>query len=222
LTGPLAPESVASLFGSRLAGTTAAADPLSLPTTLGGISLRLRDNSGMARLVPLFFVSPVEIRFAVPPGTALGDATLELVNGPTQPAPAATRLSNVAPAIFPFDDNLVAGPSLARATITLSGPVDFAFYATGVRNRSTLGNVRASIGGTAVTVLYAGPDPSGIPGLDLVKVHLPSDFGGRGRLDLVMTVDGIPANTASVEIRGIRSVSPNAPRTTDPAGPRRR
>ena len=37
------------------------------------------------------------------------------------------------------------------------------------------------------------------------------------------TVDGIPANTASVEIRGTRSVSPNAPpRATDPAGPRRR
>ena len=38
-----------------------------------------------------------------------------------------------------------------------------------------------------------------------------------------MTVDGVPANTASVEIRGIRSVSPNGPpRTTDPGGPRRR
>jgi len=158
----------------------------------------------------------------VPPGTALGDATLELLNGPTQPAPAPTRIGNVAPAIFPFDNNLVAGPSVTRATINLSGPVDFAFYATGVRNRSTLGNVRAGIGGVGVTVLYAGPDPSGIPGLDLVKVHLPADFLGRGRLDLALSVDGIPSNTASVEIRGIRSVNSIAPRATSPSAPRGR
>ena len=46
LDGPLAPESIASLFGSQLASATQSANALSPATSLGGISLRVHDSSG--------------------------------------------------------------------------------------------------------------------------------------------------------------------------------
>ncbi len=92
-------------------------------------------------------------------------------------------------------------------------PVDLVVYGTGIRHFSTLGNVRATVGGTSVTVLSAGPD-NNVPGLDQVKIHVPSDFQGRGFQDLVVTVDGTPSNPTSVQILSGRGATPTSePRT---------
>ena len=90
----------------------------------------------------------------------------------------------------------------AQATITLDDrPVYLILYATGVRNRSSLANVQVTIGGISVPVEYARPEGSGVPGLDQVNVRLTSTLKGLGVANLVLTVDGIPSNTVSVDIR---------------------
>jgi uncharacterized protein (TIGR03437 family) len=194
LTGPLAPESQASLFGSRLAGATESANPLSPPTSLGGISLRITDSSGTARLAPLFDVSPSRIDFEVPAGTA-GPVMLEVVNAPSQIPQAAAQIDNIAPALFTHDDNT----AVAYTTHFERRPVQLILYATGIRNRSSLANVQCTIGGISVPVDYAGPSDNGVPGLDQVNVSLIPALKG-GFQDLVLTVDGIPSNTVSANI----------------------
>jgi uncharacterized protein (TIGR03437 family) len=216
LTGPLAPESLGSVFGSRLAlGTESANDPLStLPTTLGGIGLRIRDSSGAASLAPLLYVSPSQINFEVPAGTLPGNVTLEVVNGPTQPSQAVAQANNIAPGLFAFDDNTAAAYALriepngkqtvlsVRNTIVLDDrPVYLVLYATGIRNRSSLAKVQCTLGATSMPVEYAGPEGSGVPGLDQVNVRLTPDLKGFGITNLVLSVDGISSNTVSVDIR---------------------
>jgi len=56
--GPVAPESIASVFGPALATGTQAADRLPLPLVLAGASARVRDSTGTIRPTALFFVSP--------------------------------------------------------------------------------------------------------------------------------------------------------------------
>ena len=214
LSGPLAPDSLASLFGSRLALTTATADPLSPPTSLGGISLRLRDSSGAARLVPLLHVSPSQINFEVPAGIAPGNVSLEVVNAPTQPSQTTAQVNNTAPGFFAYDDNTVVAYALrlepngkqtvlsVRDTIVLDDrPVYLIAYATGIRNRSSINNVRSTIGNISIPVEYAGPEGSGVPGLDQVNLRLTPALKGLGVVNLVLSVDGVSSNTVSVDVR---------------------
>ncbi|MGH9841878.1 MAG: hypothetical protein ACREEM_24245 [Blastocatellia bacterium] len=42
-----------------------------LPTTLGGVSVRALDSAKTERLAPLFFVSPAQVNYQMPPGTAV-------------------------------------------------------------------------------------------------------------------------------------------------------
>jgi uncharacterized protein (TIGR03437 family) len=214
LIGPLAPESLASLFGSRLAPATEVADPLSPPTSLGGISLRVRDSSGAVRLAPLLYVSPSQINFEVPAGTAPGNVTLEVMNASVQLAPAAAQVNAVAPGLFAFEDNTVAAFALriepdgkqtvlsVQTSIVLDDrPVYLVLYATGIRNRSSLANVQVTIGGMTLPVEYAGPNGSSVPGLDQVNVRLTSALKGTGVANLILSADGIPSNSVSVDVR---------------------
>src|SRR5262249_51929387 len=73
-------------------------------------------------------------------------------------------------------------------------------FGTGIRFRSSLSNVTATIGGTPVPVQYAGPQGVFV-GLDQVNILLPSSRAGRGEVDLVLTVDGKNANTVRVDIK---------------------
>jgi len=222
-SGPLAPESLASLLGSSLALVTATADPLPLPaedevppsapTSLGGVSVSLRDSTGVARLAPLYFVSPSRIDFEVPAGTALGDLTLEVLNSPTQLPPVTGQIRNVVPGLLTSDDGTPDGYGLRlepnatgtilqlRNTIVLDDrPVYLILYATGIRNHSSLANVQCTIGATTLPVEYAGPSGA-VPGLDQVNISLTSALKGTGVANLVLTVDGIFSNIVSVDIR---------------------
>ena len=214
LAAPIAPGSLASLFGSGLASSTESTDSLLPLTTLGGVNLRIVDSSGTARLAPLFYVSSSQINFEVPAGTSVGDITLEIVSAPTQIPQIAAQVNNVAPGLFAYQDNTPISYALrfepdgtetvlsARNTIVLDNrPVYLILYATGIRNRSSLTNVQCSIGGIGVSVEYAGPEGTGIPGLDQVNLRLTLALKGLGIANVTLTVDGVPSNTASVDIR---------------------
>jgi hypothetical protein len=91
----LAPETIASGFGLGLAdqvlpvstgrgapapaALTTTGASIDLPTSLGGVSVRVTDSQGQARLAQLFFVSPGQINYLVPAGSALGWAWVEVV-----------------------------------------------------------------------------------------------------------------------------------------------
>ena len=212
LTAPVAAGSLASLVGARLAMSTAETDPRSPVTTLGGIRLRVRDSAGQDRLAPLLYVSPAQINFQVPPETSTGDATLEIVNAPSSSLQTALLVRSIAPGLFAFADGKGAAYGiriepdgrqivLPPGTITVDErPVYLVAYATGVRNRSAIDNVQATIGGLNVPVIYAGPAGDAIPGLDQINILLSTALKRTyGRL--IMTVDGVSANPVSVNVR---------------------
>ena len=217
LSGPLAPESLGSIFGSRLAlATEVANDALSsLPTTLGGISLRIRNSSGAVRLAPLLYVSPSQINFEVPAGTAPGSVALEVLNAPSQLPKVEAQVNTVAPGLFTFEDNTPVAYALriepdgkqtalsVRNTIILDDrPVYLVLYATGIRYRSLSATARATIGGIEVPVEYAGAEGSGwLTGVDQINIRLTPALKDLGVSNLTVTVDGIPSNTVSVDIR---------------------
>jgi uncharacterized protein (TIGR03437 family) len=73
-------------------------------------------------------------------------------------------------------------------------------FGTGIRFRSSLSTVTASIGGVNAEVLYAGPQGE-LVGLDQINLRIPRSLVGRGDVDVALTVDGKLANTVRVNIR---------------------
>src|SRR5262245_47388529 len=62
---PVAPGTIASAFGTRLATAIESAREQPLPTSLAGTTVRVNGE-----LAPLFFVSPTQINFLIPPAAA--------------------------------------------------------------------------------------------------------------------------------------------------------
>jgi uncharacterized protein (TIGR03437 family) len=52
--------------------STNAAASIPLPGELAGTTVKVRDSAGVERSAPLFFVSPNQINYQLPPGTASG------------------------------------------------------------------------------------------------------------------------------------------------------
>jgi uncharacterized protein (TIGR03437 family) len=69
-------------------------------------------------------------------------------------------------------------------------------YGSGLRLRTMRDQVTVRIAGLDAPVVYAGPAP-GLQPYDQVNVQLPASLG-RGRIEVTVEVNGIPANTVSV------------------------
>jgi len=212
MVGPLAPDSLGTIFGARLAGVTAAADPQAPPTSIGGTSVWVRDSAGSVWIAPLLYVSPSQINFEVPADVVSGNITLTIFSG-SDILSVATQVRQVAPGIFTLPGNLAAAygtriePDGSQtflppgAPIVLDDrPVYLSLFGTGLRGRSSLDNVKATIGGIDVPVVYAGPG-GGVAGLDQVNLLLPAALKGAGTVPLVLTVDGSAANQVLVDVR---------------------
>jgi uncharacterized protein (TIGR03437 family) len=114
----VAPGSLATLFVSTPATTATTTEQGSSPwsTSLGGISLQVRDRTNGIQLAPLYYVSPNQINFQVPSGTALGEVLLAILNRGTTPA-GGMQVNAVAPGIF-----MVSQPSTPAATAVRVAP----------------------------------------------------------------------------------------------------
>jgi uncharacterized protein (TIGR03437 family) len=125
-------------------------------------------------------------------GTCVVSADLIRVNSVMQAQTAS----------FPFHCGQTQGSCVADP-IDLSGPDSFylLLFGTGIRGRSSLSAVNATVGGVSVPVLYAGPQ-SEYPGLDQVNIGpLPASLTGRGQLTIAVKVDGKDAPPVTVAIR---------------------
>jgi len=76
----LATESIVAAFGNGLAKGVEVATTQPLPETLAGTRVSVMDSLGTKRFAALFFVSPGQINFQVPPGTAAGQALLTIIH----------------------------------------------------------------------------------------------------------------------------------------------
>jgi uncharacterized protein (TIGR03437 family) len=100
LGAELSSEQIVAAFGSALATTTQVASTLPLPTELAGTTVRVRDSQGVGRLAPLFFVSPGQVNYQIPAGTALGAATVTITSGDGSVSTGNVTIASVAPGLF--------------------------------------------------------------------------------------------------------------------------
>jgi uncharacterized protein (TIGR03437 family) len=225
----LAPDSIVAAFGVKLATTIKAAPTTPLPTELEGTQVKVIDSAGAERLAPLFFISPTQINYLMPSSTAPGAATVMVVSGDGSISVGAVTIMTVAPALFTANSSgqgIAAGVLLRvkanndqsyepiavfdqAQNMYIAKPIDFGepsdqlfliLYGGGIRYRSALSAVTVTIGGLSQQVLFAGAQTDFV-GLDQVNVGLSRDLAGRGEVDVVMTVDGKPANTVKVSFR---------------------
>lgn len=222
----LAPESIAAAFGPNLATDLEAAAGLPLPVALAGTSIRIRDNLGVERLSPLFFASPGQINFQIPAGTSNGIAEMTVINNEGRISTGTVRISSVAPGLFTANSTgsgVAAAVLFRRAPdgqesyepvtvydqnsnrfiplpieIRQNGEVaSLILFGTGWRFNGGLPNVRATIDGIDLPVIYAGPTP-GLVGLDQFNILLDSALAGRGEVEIILSVDGEISNRVSV------------------------
>ncbi len=225
----IATEAIVAAFGSSLATATLAASTNPLPTTLAGTTVRVKDGIGAERLAPLFLVSPAQINFQVPPGTASGTAIVTITSGDGSVSSGTAQIASVAPGLFSANANGqgVAAAVVLRvkadgsqvyepvtrfdpaqnrfvaAPIDLGPPTDQVFlilYGAGIRHRSSMSSVASKIGGVDAQALFAGAQ-GGFVGLDQVNLRVPRSLIGRGEVDIVLTVDGKVANTVKASIK---------------------
>jgi uncharacterized protein (TIGR03437 family) len=225
----LAGESIVAAFGSGLATGTAAATTLPLPTTLAGTRVTLRDRTGTERAAPLFFVSPGQINFQIPPGTAAGTANLTITSGDGSIAAGTAQVVSVAPGMFSANSDgqgVASGVALrikadgsqsfepisqfdagqnrfVAAPIDLGPDTDQVFlilFGTGVRMRGSLASVTASVGGENAEVLFASAQGDFV-GLDQINLRVPRSLAGRGQVEIRLTVEGQTTNALSAAIR---------------------
>lgn len=213
-TAEIAPDSIASIFGSGMANGVYTVNSLPLPRSLGGTEVTV---NGAA--IELLYVSPTQINFLLPTNTNGGTVTIEVKSGGVIVGQGNATVSNVAPAFFTatadgkgvpagystFDGKTLTPLLNSNGTArpidagTAQRPNYLVLFGTGFRKRSNLSNVQVRIGGILCQVDYAGTQPQYI-GLDQLNVVIPSTARGSGEVNLLFTVDGKPANTVRVNI----------------------
>ncbi len=223
---PLAAESIATAFGPELSADARTADGFPLPAELAGTRAVVRDSAGVDRSAPLFFVSPAQINYLVPAGTAAGDATLVVTGRDGVTATGTMRIAPVAPALFTAN---ATGDGVATALAVrvrrdgsqsyepvaafdsaqnrfVAVPIELGddeviltLFGTGLRHRSSMAEVKAKIGGVDAEVIFAGAQ-GGFAGLDQINLRIPRSLIGKGEVEIALIVDDQPANTARINV----------------------
>lgn len=215
LPGALAPNTIATLFGTGLAAATrgVSAGDLTdgrLPTALSSTGTRVI-IAGLA--APLFYASPGQVNFLVPPALPAGTTKLQvLVDGRAGPA-VDVRILSAAPAVFVQGRDLAAATLADGSVVTRERPAPAGawviLYATGLGRTNPVpesGSIvtratpleagmelKVRVGGReAGDIAYAGLAP-GFPGLYQVNLRLPEGLAGERDVRLEMAGGVSPA-----------------------------
>ena len=218
-------------LASGTATATGDADPntpgIQLPTTLGGTTVTVRDSLSFTRNATLFFVSPTQVNYLLPAVMPNGAATVTFTSGTGAISTGSLNLVSVKPGIFTVNQGgtgfAAAQIQRVRNGVTLgfedvaTGPVAnpvavpiewkdagdqlyLVLYGTGFRQRSDLANVAVSVKGAAQQVVYSAAHAD-FAGLDQTNVLLNRNLAASGDANVVMTVDGVAANTVKINFK---------------------
>lgn len=224
----VAPGSIASAFGAftTQGNQVAIATTVPLPTTLGGVRVRIGNTDA-----GLFFVAPSQINFLVPAG--LPDATnttITVTNSNNTTGTGTFTIVRSAPGLFSIK---ATGQGTAAAQTTFDGvtyqnafkadgtenelsagtkarPNVLVLYTTGLRNTPAANPndsngvaeaVTLRIQGVPATVLYAGPAP-GLEGSDQINAIIPPELAGLGSVNVRVRANNRDSNTVTIRLGG--------------------
>jgi uncharacterized protein (TIGR03437 family) len=117
----IAPGAIVSAFGTLLSTGIRAASGLPLPTSLEGTTVKVRDKGGAERLAPLFFVSPNQINYLIPLGTAVGAANVIVQSGDGTISNGSIEVKAVAPALFSANGDGQGVPAASVLRVKANG-----------------------------------------------------------------------------------------------------
>ncbi len=226
---PLAPDSIVTTFGTKLASQTQASPSTELPTSLSNTTVTVTDARGAMRPASLYFVSAGQINFVVPTGTGPGPAVFTVTNADGVQSFGTVDIAPVSPAFYTMNQNgsgVVAGyvqvvpasgPTTYEPVYNCPGsgapcttqPIDVSnlsdhfylvMFGTGLRGRSSLHGVSVTIGDQSVPVLSAG-EQGQYEGFDQLNVQLLKSLAGAGVVNVVATVDGVTSNAVQIQIQ---------------------
>ena len=222
----LAPEALAYAIGTNLAPAPASAS--SPEPLLAGSSVVVTDSNGIDRMADLMSVSSLRINYQIPPGVALGTASVAVFSSGAPVAFGSAQIAAVAPGIFTAtgDGKGVAaatavtthanGSTASAATYQCASagncsavPIDLGastdkvvlqLFGTGIRGRSALAAVSCKIGSATLSASYAGPQGN-IIGMDEIDIALPQSLRAAGVVNVTLTVDGQTANVVTLSFK---------------------
>ena len=209
----VAPDSLATIFGTRLSTSTAAATLDAngqLPVELA--STHVEVNGAAASLI---YVSPGQINFVMPPGIAAGSTAVAVRSTASLPTQSANvTVANTAPALFTSDASGAGACAILNAVTFQPAPflvettgdaadlrTRLAAYGTGLRHASSVTASAVDTNGNRfpLAVEYAGAAP-GFFGLDQLNVVLPADLDGAGNVSLILSTADGTSNTVTFQM----------------------
>ncbi len=232
LAGPLAPNTIATIYGTGLAYGTKWLTPDDirggvLPTVLPGTGVRILVGGVLANL---YYVSPLQINFLVPPNLLPGASDLQVVidglSGPLIPI----QLAATAPALFQLDAQNAVTTRDDGSAITPDKPVkpgdDVILYVTGLGQTvppvqycelptraaplKQLADLKVVLDGIVVdasNITYAGIAP-GFAGLYQVNLKLPAATGSNAEIRIgfgdQLSKPGLKLPVAAVKSAAVR------------------
>jgi uncharacterized protein (TIGR03437 family) len=225
---PLAPGSLASLYGTNLAFTSAMASSVPLPFTLDGVSVSVNGNAAA-----LAFVSAGQINFQIPYETAVGNATVIVTNSGSASAGFQFSVALAAPGISLIENtntslNTAANPIAPGgvATVYLTGlgatsPAvgDGAAAPSSPPFATPVAASSVTVAGLTATVTFIGLAPGEV-GLAQANVVVPAVLLA-GSYPLIVSVNGSPSAAATIYVSGpapsVTAVTPHTVPARSPA-----
>jgi uncharacterized protein (TIGR03437 family) len=215
---PVAPGSIASLFGTFAIPNLISTSIFPAPTVLSGLSIQF----GSAPLAPLFFVSQSQVNLQIPWELAGQTQTTVAVSQYGQSSATQTLpLATYSPGIFIMNSQTNQAAAL-DANYNLVGPANpttagayVQIYCTGlgaVTNQPATGapalsaplswtaaTPTVSIGGATAPVVFSGLAPGEV-GLYQVDAQVPSGIAAGAAVPVTISVGGATSNTATLVI----------------------
>src|SRR5262249_13425648 len=196
-------DSIAVARGGLLANSTQQSQRLpdgSFPTNVAGTSVSVN-----GRPAQIFFVSPGQVNFLVPPQTEIGAADVIVTNSEGFPSRGSVTTLRTAPGVF-TKSGYGTGEALALNSDTLQqspfdpsdGKLRLTILATGARHATQLA---VPIGGQPTTpeLVLASTD---LPGLDEIHLKAPAGLKGAGVVTVLAQGDGRDANPSNTRFVG--------------------
>ncbi|MBI3895536.1 MAG: hypothetical protein HY313_06365 [Acidobacteria bacterium] len=243
----VSPGSTASIFGANLAVTTATASfsplfqtlstqtettpKLLLPTTLEGTQVLVNGIPA-----PLFYVSPTQINFQMPPNVTGPTVQLVVVSAGVRGLPTSVKIAPVAPGIFTTNQQGTGQGAILHADFTQNSdqnPAELgsvvAIYATGLGVTDppaaageaagtqplsvTVQIPTVLIGGTPAEVLYSGLAPGWV-GLYQVNARIPLETALGSPVPVQIQIGERSSNVVTLAVRAPRPVDTTRPTVT--------
>jgi uncharacterized repeat protein (TIGR01451 family) len=199
----IAPNSIAAAQGTNLASTTLQSQKLAdgtFPTNVAGTRVTVN-----GRAAQIFFVSPSQVNFLVPPQTEIGTAEVIVTNAENFPSRGSVPTLRAAPGIFTKTGDGIGEGVILNSDTQQEGPFDptsgnlrLSIFTTGARNAI---QTTVSIGGRVINAESVIPSPT-MPGLDEIHVRVPSDLRGASTVNLSVITDGRESNPVTVNFLG--------------------